>query len=92
MGNLAFYVVLKGRVRPVSTPHVNKHSLRLRAVTPEPIEPVKEVIIDFKGVSLWRIQFFYVLISVTVQQKLIKNYPITLPFKWHLRDVTVAVT
>ena len=46
MGNLAFYVVLKGKVKPLSTPHVNKHYMKLRVTTPEPIEPVKEVIFD----------------------------------------------
>ena len=43
MGNLAFYVILKGRVKPVSTPHVNKHYMKLRRVTPEPVEPVEDV-------------------------------------------------
>lgn len=46
MGNLAFYVVLKGKVKPLSTPHVNKQYMKLRVTTPEPIEPVKEVIFD----------------------------------------------
>jgi len=51
MGNLAFYVVLKGSVKPLSTPHVNKHYMRLRVTTPEPVEPAKEVVYYFENIG-----------------------------------------
>ena len=36
MGNLAYYLILKGSVKPLSNPHLNKNLMRLRINTPEP--------------------------------------------------------
>lgn len=35
-GNFAFYLVLKGTVKPLSVPHLNQFYMKLRTVTPEP--------------------------------------------------------
>lgn len=34
-GNFAFYMILRGSVKPLSIPHLNQFSTKLRPVTPE---------------------------------------------------------
>jgi len=36
LGNLAYYLILKGSVKPLSSPHLNKNQMKLRRDTPEP--------------------------------------------------------
>ena len=40
-GHFAFYLILKGAVKPMSIPHINTPNTKLRSVTPEPKYPVK---------------------------------------------------
>jgi hypothetical protein len=35
-GSSGFYLILKGSVRPLSVPHLNRHNMKLRTRTPEP--------------------------------------------------------
>ena len=42
---MAFYLVLKGSVRPLSRPHLNRYQMRLRAVTPEPLPHTPDVLV-----------------------------------------------
>lgn len=40
---MAFYLILKGSVQPLSRPHLNRYQMRLRTVTPEPLPNIRDI-------------------------------------------------
>jgi hypothetical protein len=46
-GNYGYHLILKGKVKPLSDPHLNIPGVRLKAETPEPTEDIEvNVVLD----------------------------------------------
>lgn len=59
-GHFAFYLILKGRVKPMSIPHLNHFNLRLPATTPEPAYPKTVIFLLCSNVKTFFIGIFII--------------------------------